>query len=85
MDLDNFDPTPTHMFAKLVQNKGMVKYYLTQNIDNLEEKAGFNMDEIVQAHGSNNGAHCGKCGKDADREKLLDHLKKEEILYCEGK
>ena len=35
---------------------------LTQNIDNLEEKAGLDMDsKVVQAHGANFGATCSKC------------------------
>jgi NAD-dependent SIR2 family protein deacetylase len=46
-DLTNFDPTPTHYFLKMLSNKGVVLNYLTQNIDNLEEKAGFNMNKVV--------------------------------------
>ena len=41
LDTTKFTPTYAHHFCKLLQDKGMVKHYLTQNIDNLEEKAGF--------------------------------------------
>lgn len=85
LDLDNFDPTPTHLFAKLLEDKGMVLQYMTQNIDNLEEKAGFDMEKICQAHGANNGAQCSRCKRDADREKLVEYMKREEVLYCECK
>ena len=35
---------------------------MTQNIDNLEAKAGLNMEnKVVQAHGANHGATCAKC------------------------
>jgi NAD-dependent SIR2 family protein deacetylase len=47
LDLDKYDATPTHYFCKMLQNKGIVLKYLTQNIDNLEAKAGFKPDEIV--------------------------------------
>jgi NAD-dependent SIR2 family protein deacetylase len=47
LDLDKFNPTPTHMFCKMLQDKGKVLHYLTQNIDNLEEKAGFKREEIL--------------------------------------
>jgi NAD-dependent SIR2 family protein deacetylase len=29
LDLDNYDPTPTHHFCKLLENKGWVKKYMT--------------------------------------------------------
>ena len=33
-------PTPTHFFIRLLADKGLLSMNLTQNIDNLEEKAG---------------------------------------------
>ena len=84
LDLDNFDPTPTHYFCKLLANKGWVKKYMTQNIDNLEEKAGFNMEEVVQAHGANFGARCSKCGSEQDRHALEESIKSEKVLYCDN-
>ena len=41
LDLEKYDATVTHHFCKLLYDKGLVKDYLTQNIDNLESKAGF--------------------------------------------
>jgi len=43
---------------------------MTQNIDNLEEKTGMDMDGVVQAHGANRGAACSGCKKEADMEAL---------------
>lgn len=57
-DLTKFNPTPTHFFIKLLQDKGILFANPTQNIDNLEEKAGMNMDKVLQAHGANRGASC---------------------------
>ena len=45
-DLSAITPTPTHYFIKLLQNKGMLWKCMTQNIDNLEEKAGIKMDQV---------------------------------------
>jgi len=53
-----------------LQDKGVLWKNATQNIDNLEEKTGMDMSTVVQAHGANRGAHCAKCGKDADMEAL---------------
>ena len=47
LDLDKFEATPAHHFANLLQKKGKVSHYLTQNIDDLESKAGFKPEEVV--------------------------------------
>ena len=39
-DLEKYMPTPTHFFIRLLQDQGLLTMNLTQNIDNLEEKAG---------------------------------------------
>ena len=44
LDLDKFQPTLTHYFIKLLQNKGILQINMTQNIDNLEQKAGLDME-----------------------------------------
>jgi NAD+-dependent protein deacetylase SIR2 len=40
------------------------------------------MSEVVQAHGANFGATCSKCGKAQDRNKLIDGIKSETVVYC---
>ena len=65
-DLEKFNATPTHYFAKLLQDKGLLWKVMTQNIDNLEEKTGMNMDLVTQCHGANRGAHCAKCNREVD-------------------
>lgn len=60
----------------------MLYKYTTQNIDNLEESAGFKVDDIVQAHGANNGAVCSKCDEEQDRDKLVEMISKGEVMRC---
>jgi len=55
-NLEGFNPTPTHFFIKLLNDKGILWKNITQNIDNLEEKAGINMDDVIQCHGADKGA-----------------------------
>lgn len=52
-DLTKFNPTPTHFFIKMLQDKGLLLLNPTQNIDNLEEKTGMDMTKVIQAHGAN--------------------------------
>jgi len=59
-----------------------MKKYLTQNIDNLEEKAGFKREDLVQAHGANFGARCSKCKKEANRSEMEASIKKGEVYSC---
>ena len=46
-DLTKFNPTPTHFFIKMLQDKGILLANPTQNIDNLEEKAGMDMTKVL--------------------------------------
>lgn len=83
LDMDKFDPTPTHYFCKMLHDKGLVRKYLTQNIDNLEERAGWERKDICQAHGANFGAYCAKCRKPQSQDTLRRHIKEEKVLYCD--
>jgi NAD-dependent histone deacetylase SIR2 len=41
----------------------MLYYCMTQNIDDLETKAGVSPQKLIQAHGHSRSAHCIKCKK----------------------
>ena len=43
---EKYQPTLTHMFVKLLQNKGLLQINMTQNIDGLENKAGISPDKL---------------------------------------
>lgn len=46
-DLTKFNPTPTHFFIKMLQDKGILLLNPTQNIDNLEQKTGMDMKQVI--------------------------------------
>lgn len=81
-DLEAFSPTPTHHFIKLLADKGLLSMNLTQNIDNLEEKAGIPQELLCQAHGSIKGAACGKCKKEMDPAVFKQHVQEGKIYRC---
>jgi len=81
-DRTKYDPTPTHFFFRLLSDKNFIYKYMTQNVDNLEEKAGVNMKNVVQAHGVHKGAVCCD-GHPNDEKKFQACLAKEEVYYCE--
>mmetsp|Transcript_20067 Transcript_20067/g.37296 ORF Transcript_20067/g.37296 Transcript_20067/m.37296 type:complete len:623 (-) Transcript_20067:13-1881(-) len=71
----NFAPSPTHMFIRLLHDKGLLSTCYSQNIDTLERKAGIPDDKVIEAHGSFASAHCTKCNapfdSDVCKEKIL--------------
>jgi len=45
----NYEPSLSHKFIKLLEDKGKLLRNYTQNIDTLEQKAG--ITKMVQCHG----------------------------------
>lgn len=80
--MSKYKATYVHHFCKIVKDKGFLAHYLTQNVDNLETQAGFELKDLIQAHGGNHGAKCSKCGKDQDRAQLEANIRKGEIMRC---
>ncbi|MBW0517413.1 hypothetical protein O181_057128 [Austropuccinia psidii MF-1] len=73
-NLDNYRPTKTHMFFKLLESRGLLKRCFTQNIDGLERLAGISQDCIVEAHGSFGTARCVNCQAEISRVEFLEKL-----------
>ncbi|GBG27195.1 NAD-dependent protein deacetylase hst2 [Hondaea fermentalgiana] len=66
---DNFKPSPTHLFVRLLHDKGLLRRAFTQNIDTLERVAGVPDDKLVEAHGSFANSSCTRCRKPFDAER----------------
>jgi NAD-dependent SIR2 family protein deacetylase len=56
----SYQPTTTHLFLRLLHEKGLLLRVFTQNIDGLEEQAGLPEEMVVPAHGSFKGKGLGK-------------------------
>ncbi|KAH6842872.1 SIR2-like protein [Chaetomium sp. MPI-CAGE-AT-0009] len=74
--------SPTHAFIALLQNQGKLLTNYSQNIDNLEAKAGILPDKLVQCHGSFATASCVKCGHRVPGESLFPEIKAGDIPRC---
>ncbi|ETN75039.1 transcriptional regulator, Sir2 family [Necator americanus] len=86
---ETLKPTPCHYFIKLLNKKGILRRWFTQNIDSLEFLTGVPEDKIVTAHGSHRTSTCLRCHKKYDLQWLTEHLKDKECLVpkcdkCEG-
>ncbi|PAV82640.1 hypothetical protein WR25_26713 isoform C [Diploscapter pachys] len=88
---EHLKPTRTHYFIRLLEKKGILKRWYTQNIDSLEYLTGIPEDKVVTAHGSFRQSTCLKCKQQYDyewtRDKVLhssNHIPRCEKDNCNG-
>lgn len=74
--------TPTHKFIAMLHQRGKLLTNYSQNIDNLEVKAGLPKDKLIQCHGSFGTASCVQCGYQIDGEKIFPDIKAGNIPRC---
>merc|ERR1719481_1025524 len=79
---DNFTPTPSHMFIRLLQDKNLLLRHFTQNIDTLERSAGVAEEKLVEAHGTFHSAHCIQCRKEYSQSWVKEKVFSDEIPTC---
>lgn len=71
-------PNMAHLVLAELENMGKVRAVITQNIDNLHQKAG--SKNVLELHGTLYENYCMKCGKTYD----LDYILKDPgITLCE--
>ncbi|KAI5808852.1 DHS-like NAD/FAD-binding domain-containing protein [Peziza echinospora] len=75
--------SPTHAFIELLQRKNKLLTQYTQNIDNLETRAGIRPDKLIQCHGSFATASCVKCKYKVEGEKIFPDLRAGKVARCE--
>lgn len=89
----NIEPNITHIFLKLLEDKGKLKAIVTQNIDGLHEKAG--SKKVLLLHGTIYRNYCMKCNKFYDAKYIFNNkdvprcdcgglIKPDVVLYEEG-
>jgi len=68
-------PSPGHRAIKELEDMGKLLSVVTQNIDNLHQKAGNSMDRIIEIHGTAFYVSCLSCGKRYERDLIEKRLK----------
>ncbi|GAB1317011.1 protein acetyllysine N-acetyltransferase [Madurella fahalii] len=86
-------PTPTHMALVELQNRGVLKYLVSQNCDGLHRKSGILPDKISELHGNSNREYCKDCGQEYIRDfravstyqtSIHDHRTGRKCALCSG-
>lgn len=75
--------SPTHAFIRLLQDQGQLLTNFTQNIDNLEGRAGILPEKLVQCHGSFATASCVECKYKVKGEEIYKDLKAGKVARCD--
>ncbi|XP_065362316.1 NAD-dependent protein deacetylase Sirt2 [Calliphora vicina] len=78
----SFNPTPSHYFVRLLQDKGLLLRHYTQNIDTLERIAGLPDDKLIEAHGTFFTNHCLGCRKLYSMEWMKDQIFSDNVPTC---
>src|SRR5947209_6490365 len=75
--------SPTHAFIRLLQQKNKLLTNYSQNIDNLEAKAGISPEKLIQCHGSFATASCVKCRYKVPGEEIFPDLRAGRVAKCD--
>jgi NAD-dependent deacetylase len=70
-------PNPAHYTLANWENSGLLKAIITQNIDNLHQKAG--SKNVIEYHGNTRDVICLQCGK---KHPVTQEILKEDVPYC---
>ncbi len=77
-------PNPAHYAIAELETLGKLDCVITQNIDNLHQRAGNSPDIVFELHGNMQWIICLHCGKRYTTEEIIDTLKSGvEVPECE--
>ncbi len=78
--LEKIEPTFTHFFLSKLEKIGKLKGVITQNIDNLHERAG--TKNIINLHGSINRSYCLECRKEYSLHEMKEMIFRMDVPRC---
>jgi NAD-dependent protein deacetylase/lipoamidase len=81
--LKDAEPNQAHYAVAELESVGKLTCVITQNIDNLHQKAGNSPDKVFELHGNIKFVRCMSCGRRFPVEEILSKLDKEDIPDCQ--
>lgn len=83
--LANAQPNAAHLAIAELEKMGKLSSVITQNIDNLHQKAGNDPDFVYELHGNMEWMICLECGKRYPVDSLIEEIKSEDYVPdCEN-
>lgn len=74
-------PNPAHFSLAKLEEKGLLRAIITQNIDGLHQLAG--SKEVIEFHGGVNKFYCNLCGLEYPKEKAWQLTKQDIPWLCD--
>lgn len=74
-------PAITHKLLAHLENQGILKCVITQNIDGLHHAAG--SKKVFELHGSAKEAHCLKCGSVYSQYDIEKKIEDDDVPFCD--
>ena len=71
-NFSQIEPNDGHKVIKEFQDMGLLKFLISQNVDNLHLKSGIQMNKIAELHGNRMLMRCLKCDKQFPKDGLWD-------------
>jgi NAD-dependent deacetylase len=71
----NAKPNPGHLALAELERRGKLHALITQNIDELHQRAGNSPDKVLEVHGTMRKVVCMSCGMTAPMQKALDRVR----------
>ena len=79
----NPKPNIAHLALKKLEDMGLLKAVITQNIDGLHQAAG--SKKVHELHGSIYRDFCVECGKEYGLKEILEKIRGEKVPRCDCK
>lgn len=67
-------PNPAHLAIAELERLRLLDVVITQNVDNLHQKAGVSAERVIELHGNATRARCLSCGLTYSRDEIQDRL-----------
>lgn len=80
----NAKPNAAHYAIAEMEKLGKLDCVVTQNVDNLHQKAGNSPEKVFELHGNMQRVRCMGCGRLLPMDDLLTRLEVEEIPDCDS-
>jgi NAD-dependent deacetylase len=80
----NAEPNAAHYAIAEMERLGKLDCVITQNVDNLHQRAGNSPERVFELHGNMQRVKCLDCGNLFPMESIIKRLETEEIPDCES-
>lgn len=79
------EPNDAHHALVEIERMGKLRCIVTQNVDNLHQRAGSSPEKVIEIHGTAFAVKCLKCGVHYDRDDIEKRLDGgEEVPRCDS-